>query len=66
MKPVAGALLHKCVVCGLDSNNSGKVAGQHLCYKHWEEVYDPELVDDLAREIYVKEWLIPQKKKNGS
>ena len=61
-QPTAGPLLHKCVVCGIDSNNASRVAGHHLCYGHWEEVYHPELVDDLAREIYV-EYLVQTKAK---
>lgn len=40
-------------------------ADYHVCDYHLGEMKQAnELVDDLAREIYLREWLIPRKRKD--
>jgi hypothetical protein len=50
----------ECVACKNKAWKVKTVVPYPLCVEHLNDVSG---LDDLAREIYVKEWLIPQKKK---
>ena len=53
-----------CGICQYFSTAGDFFKDVPMCLMCWNELYtDEELVDDLAREIYVKEWLVPSKKK---
>ena len=60
--------MHKIIEC-IACNNKSTINGGNkseqipLCGFHFNDIISEELVDDLAREIYMKDWLIP--KKNG-
>ena len=57
---------NECVACHRDMEitfeNWATGAEYHMCRKHYADIRTG-LVDNLACEIYIEEWLIPSKKK---
>lgn len=55
----------ECVACEEEAVGRWKNSNWNLCADHLMDVSDRELVDEFARQLYIEDYLIPEKKKRS-